>query len=175
VVIAEKFKKATSAGGIAFAVISQGGISPIKLQFGNMVAIEYNMDGNAIQAVEIPKAAGSTDFFPSYAGLMAPYLLAKVAEILGWTDYMYTLKNDDNSEITFSFVDHDRLDPEAKKTDNFGQIKYKDGKFTVDKIPIKNAKADLSHLFRAQSGYVLQVNYFKKDKKLTMNMIKLNN
>jgi hypothetical protein len=85
------------------------------------------------------------------------------------------MKNDDNSEITFSFIDRDRLSPDAKKTDNFGQIKYKGGKFTSDRIPIKNTKADLTRLYPAQSGYVLQMNYFKKDKKLEMDMIKLNN
>jgi len=90
-------------------------------------------------------------------------------------DYMYTVKSDDNGDITFSFVDYDRLDAGAKKTENFGQIKYHDGKITVDKIPVKNEKATFSRLMRASTNHVLQVNYFKKEKKLTMDMIKLNN
>jgi uncharacterized protein DUF6770 len=173
VVIAEKFRKAVDAGGVALSLVGAGG--PIKLQFENMVAIEYDLDGNVLQAVEIPKGKGNTGLFPSYTGFMAPYLLATISDMFGWMDYGYSLKNDDNSEITFSFIDRDRLSPDAKKTDNFGQIKYKDGKFTSDKIPIKNEKADITHLFPAKSGYVLQMNYFKKDKKLEMDMIKLNN
>ncbi len=174
VVIAEKFKKAFDAGGAALSLISSSS-GAIKLQFENMVALEYDLDGNLLQAVEIPKAKGNTGTFPQYVGLMAPYLLATISDIYGWMDYEYTLKSDDDSQITFSYVDRDRLSPDAKKTDNFGQVKYKDGKFTSDKIPIKNAKADLSHLLPAKAGYVLQVNYFKKDKKLEMDMIKLNN
>jgi hypothetical protein len=174
VIIAEKFKKALDAGGAALSLISSRA-GAIKLQFENLVAMEYDMDGNVIQAREIPKAKGNSGTFPSYLGLLAPYLLATAADHWGWMDYMYTLKNDDNSEITFSFVDYDRLDVDAKKTKNFGQIKYKDGKFSVDKIAIKNEKATFSHLLPAKTNHVLQVNYFKKDKKLTMDMIKLNN
>jgi hypothetical protein len=174
VVIAEKFKKAVDAGGIALSLVSRDG-GAIKLQFQNMVAMEYDLDGNLLQAKEIPKAVTNTGTFPSYTGLLSQYFLARAAADWGWTDYMYSLKNEDNSEITFSFVDRDRLSPDAKKTDNFGQIKYKNGKFTIDKIPIKNTNADLSHVLPAKAGYVLQVNYFKKDKKLEMDLIKLNN
>lgn len=174
VVIAEKFKKAVDAGGIALSLVSRNG-GAIKLQFENMVVMEYDADDNVLQAQEIPKATDNTDVFPSYTGLLAPYLLARAAADWGWTDYMYTLKNEDSSEITFSFIDRSKLSDDAKKTDNFGQIKYKGGKFTIDKIAIKNAKANLSHIFPAKAGYVLQMNYFKKDKKLEMDMIKLNN
>lgn len=174
VIIAEKFKKALDAGGAALSLISRDG-GAIKLQFENMVAMEYDMDGNVIQAREIAKAKGNTGTFPSYIGFLSPYLLARAAADWGWSDYMYTLKDDDNSQITFSFIDHDRLDPDSKKTDNFGQIKYKDGKFSVDKVPIKNANATFSHLLPAKTNHVLQVNYYKKEKKLSMDMIKLNN
>ena len=179
IVVAEKFKKGTDAGGIAMAAFSAFARStaggPIKLQLENMVVMEIDMDGNVLQAQEIPKGKTSTGHFPSYIGLMSPYLLAMAAESWGWMDYMYTLKNEDSSELTFSFIDHDKLDADAKATDNFGQIKYRDGKFSSDKIPIKNEKADLSHLFPAKAGYVMQFNYFKKQKKLTINLIKLNN
>lgn len=179
VVIAEKFKKGIDAGGVALTALSLMARSTagggIKLQLENMVVIEYDMDGNVLHAQEMPKAKGSTAGFPSYVGLMQPYLLAFLANGWGWMDYMYTLKSDDNSEITFSFVDYDRLDVDAKKTKNFGQIKYKDGKFSVDKIPIKNEKATFSHLLPAKTNHVLQVNYFKKEKRLAMDMIKLNN
>jgi len=173
-VVAEKFKKAVDAGGVALSLFSSKA-GPIKLQLENMVVMEYDLDGNLLQAKEIPKAKGSTGVFPSYTGFLTPYLLATVADIFGWMDYMYTVKSDDNGDITFSFVDYDRLDAGAKKTENFGQIKYHDGKITVDKIPVKNEKATFSRLMRASTNHVLQVNYFKKEKKLTMDMIKLNN
>lgn len=178
-VIAEKFKKAADAGGVALTALSilarsGGTASVIKLALENMVVIEYDQNGNVLQAKEIPKGKGSTGVIPG-ALTQNPYLLATMANIYGWMDYMYTLSNDDNSEVTFSFLDWDRLDEDAKKTSNFGQIKYKDGKISVDKIPIKNPKATFSHLFPAKAGYVLQANYFKKEKKLSMNFIKLNN
>jgi hypothetical protein len=177
-VIAEKFKKGMSAGGAALTAFSllsgstAGG--GIRLQLENMVVIEYDMNGNAIQATEIPKAIGNTEGFPTYVGLLPPYFLAMYANFTGQMDYMYTSKNENNSEITFSFVDYGRIDEGDKKTKNFGQIKYKDGKITVDKIPVKNEKATFSHLLPAKTNHVLQVNYFKKDKKLTMDLIKLN-
>ncbi|MBS1522589.1 MAG: hypothetical protein JST50_16440 [Bacteroidetes bacterium] len=176
IVVAEKFKKVADGMGIALAVLSQGnGGGVAKLKIENMVVIEYDMDGNVIQAKEVPKVSGNSGGFPQYVGLLQPYLLAFMANGWGWMDYMYTSKSDDNSEITFSFVDYDRLDADAKKTRNFGQIRYKNNQFTVDKFPIKNDKATFSHLFPAKTNHVLQVNYYKKEKKLSMDMIKLNN
>jgi hypothetical protein len=183
-VIAEKFKKAADAVGVGLMALSMlsGGHGNvqfhsdgiIKLMLENMVVIEYDMDGNVIQAKEVPKGKGSTGVIPG-SSTQAPYTLATMANMFGWMDYMFTLKNEDKSEITFNFVDYDKLDVDAKKTKNFGQIKYKDGAITVDKIPIKNQAATFSHLFPAKTGYVMQMNYFKKDKKLTMAFIKLNN
>jgi hypothetical protein len=90
-------------------------------------------------------------------------------------DYKYMLKNEDSSEITFSFEDYGKIDDDSRRTKNFGQIKYKNGKFSVDKIPVKKEKATFSQMYPAKTGHVLQVNYFKKDKKLTMDLVKLNN
>ncbi len=172
-VIAEKFKKPGGSGALsAFATLT--GVSMVSLQLENMVVIEYDNNGNAIQAEEIPKAKGSTQNFPSYTGFLSPYLLANWAKLMGQLDYMYTLKSDDNAEITFSFVDYEKLDEDASKTKNFGQIKYKAGKITVDKIAIKKDKASWSYILPAKTNHVIQVNYFKKEKKMTMDMIKLN-
>ena len=178
-VIAEKFKKAADAGGIALSALSMfsgggGTMDVIKLNLENMVVIEYDHDGNVVQAKEIPKGKGTTGTIPG-ALTQNPYLLATVANMYGWMDYMYTLRNDDNSQITFSFTDHDRLDVDAKKTWNFGQIKYDNGKISIDKIPINNPKAEFTKMYPAKEGYALEVNYFKKQKQLTANFIKLNN
>jgi hypothetical protein len=62
-----------------------------------------------------------------------------------------------------------------KKTQNFGQIKYKDNKFTFDKVAIKREGAKFSFILPGNNNKVLQVNYFKKEKQLTFNLIKLNN
>ncbi|NCD70243.1 DUF6770 family protein [Mucilaginibacter agri] len=171
-IIAEKFKKAADAGGIALSLVGGG---PIKLKLENMVVLEYDLEGNIKTATEIPKAMTSTAPFPSYSGFFPAYYLASWANGLGLMDYMFTTQNSDNSEIAFSFVDHGKIDDASKSTDNFGQIKYKNGTLTTDKLPIKDEKATLSRFLPAKSGHVLQMNYFKKDKKLEMNLIKLNN
>lgn len=173
-VIGEKFKKATDAGRMALSLLS-GSVGAIKLTLENMVVIEYDMDGNAIQASEIPKAIGNAGPFPNSAAFFSPYLVAIVAKDFGQMDYMYMSKNDTGSEITFSFEDYAKIDDDSKKTKNFGQIKYKDGKISVDKIPLKKEKSTFSTMLPAKVGHTLQVNYYKKDKKLTMNLIKLNN
>jgi hypothetical protein len=177
-VIGEKFKKATDAGLVtltALSMLAGGTGAPIKITLQNLVVIEYDMEGNAIQATEIPKAEGSTGAFPSYIGLLPSYLLAAAANAEGVMDYKYMLKNEDSSEITFSFEDYGKIDDDSRRTKNFGQIKYKNGKFSVDKIPVKKEKATFSQMYAAKTGHVLQVNYFKKDKKLTMELVKLNN
>lgn len=171
VLIGEKFRKKASTGA---AIMSMGQGDFIRLELENLVVIEYDTEGNIVQANEIPKAKGYTPTFPSYTGFFPPYMLAGVASIWGWMDYMYTLKNEDNSEITFSYLDYEKLEDDNKPTHNFGQIKYKDGKITNDKIAIKNEKATLTHLFPAKAGYALQMNYFKKKKQLSMDFIKLN-
>jgi hypothetical protein len=119
IVIAEKFKKEIDGAGAAMLALSllarsaSGGV--VDLQLENMVAIEYDADGNVIQALEVPKAKGSTEKFPTYVGFLSPYLLAEFASVEGEMDYRYTSKNDDNSQLTFSFVDYDRLQTDAKK------------------------------------------------------------
>ncbi|MDF2433458.1 MAG: hypothetical protein JWP44_3089 [Mucilaginibacter sp.] len=174
-IIAEKFKKGSAAGAAASIAVSMFANIGAHLKLENMVVIEYDADGNVVQAQEIPKAEGSADDLPAYAALFPPYLLASVANILGHMDYMYKTNNTDNSQITFSFIDYGRIDDDSKKTNNFGQIKYKNGKISVDKIAIKKEKATFTHLYRAKPGHVLKIDYFKKDKKLTMNLITLNN
>jgi uncharacterized protein YuzE len=174
VLVGEKFRKKTSAGGAILAMASRGGSGFVKLELENMILIEYDMNGKVLQAKEIPKAKGFTGTFPSYSGFFPPYLLANVADIWGWMDYMYTLKNEDNSELTFSFLDYEKLEDDDKKTHNFGQIKYKNGVITSDKVAIKNEKATLTRIYPAKAGYILQMNYFKKKKQMTMDFIKLN-
>ena len=176
ILVGEKFRKKTSGGGMALTMMGGGG-GFVKLELENMLLIEYDMSGKVLQAKEVPKAKGYTPTFPSYTGFFPPYMLAAVADIYGWMDYMYTLKNEDKSEITFNYLDYEKLedaDADDKKTHNFGQIKYKNGKITTDKIAIKNEKATFSHLYPAKAGYVLQMNYFKKKKQMTMDFIKLN-
>lgn len=173
-VIGEKFKKKTSAGGAVLTVMTQGNGGFVKLELENMIVIEFDADGKVVQAKEIPKAKGFTPQFPSFIGFFPPYTLASAANGLGWLDYMYALKNEDRSEITFSFLDYEKLEEDNKPTHNFGQIKYRDGKITSDKVAIKNEKATFTHLYPAKAGYVLQMNYFKKKKEMTMDFIKLN-
>lgn len=178
-VIAEKFKKPGGSGVLsalatASSMATASHTSLVALQLENMVVIEYDNNGNAILAQEIPKAKGSSQSFPAYTGLLSPYFLATMAKFAGQMDYMYTLKSDDNAEITFSFVDYEKLNEDAKKTKNFGQIKYKAGKITVDKIAIKKENATWSYILPGKTNHVIQVNYFKKEKKMTMDMIKLN-
>jgi hypothetical protein len=172
-VIAEKFKKPGGSGALS-ALAAVSGTSLVALQLENMVVMEYDNNGNVIQAEEVPKAKGTTGNFPSYTGLLSPYFLAAWAKMMGQMDYAYTLKSDDNSEITFSFTDYAKLDADAEKTQNFGQIKYKAGKISVDKIAIKKDKATFSYLLPAKANHIIQVSYFKKEKKMTMEMIKLN-
>ena len=176
-IIGEKFKKQTNKGGMALTMLNQGHGGFVKLELENMLIMEVDLDGNVLQAKEIPKAKGYTPTFPSYSGFFPSYMLANVASLWGWMDYMYTLKNDDNSEISVSYLDYEKLgddsDADGKKTHNFGQIKFKDEKISNDKVAIKNDKASFTHLYPAKSGRVLQMSYFKKEKKLSMDFIKL--
>ena len=174
VLLGEKFRKKTSGGGAALTIVTQGSGGFVKLELENMILIEFDKDGNVLQAKEIPKAKGFTPTFPSFLGFFPPYTLASTANGLGWLDYMYTLKNEDRSEITFSFLDYEKLEEDTKATHNFGQIKYKNGEITNDKVAIKNEKATYTHLYPAKTGYILQMNYFKKKKQMTMDFIKLN-
>lgn len=178
IVLAEKFKKKTNGAGMALGMMAGNGGGGVRLVLENMVLIEYDMDGKVLQAKEIPKAKGNTPSFPGYTGFFPPYLLAGAAEIWGWMDYMYTTKNEDKSEITFCYLDYEKLedteDSDGKKTHNFGQIKFKNGTITNDKIAIANKKATFTRLYPAKAGYVLQMNYFKKKKEMTMDFIKLN-
>lgn len=173
-VLGEKFRKKTSGGGVAMTILTQGSGGFVKLELENMILVEFDANGAVLQAKEIPKAKGYTPSFPSYSGFFPPYTLASLANSMGWLDYMYTLKSEDRSDIAFSFLDYEKLEEDTKATHNFGQIRYRNGEITTDKVAIKNEKATYTHLYPAKAGYVLQMNYFEKKKQLTMDFIKLN-
>ena len=167
--------RASNGNSLVIAEKIKPPVSNIAL--GNLIVIEYDSNHEIVQAKEIQKEPGRAMGYPSLPFLPL-YMCANLAHSFGVMDFLYTLTNEDKSEITFSFVEYeDRLYKGSKKLKGFGQVKYKNGKITSDKVSIKhenNEEADFTHLYPTKTGYLLEASYYKKKKELSMNFIKLN-
>jgi hypothetical protein len=114
---------------------------------------------------------------------MSAYNIAYQAKLNGDMEYLYFQKNDDKKEITLSYVEFSGLvdyseGSKRRLPKNFVQTKLKNGVYTTDKVPVKIddfKKSEFTRILPAKTGYVLEVNYYKKEKQLSLDFIKLNN
>ena len=145
------------------------------LTLGNFILIELNKNYEFIQGKEFSKEIGKAPSVPFFGS----YFSANIAKMNGALDYLYMQKNDDNTEITFSFYEtEEKAVKGVFRPKSFDQIKYKNGKITSDKAPLRsdaNDEATATFFLPAKTGYFLEANYFKKKKELSMDFIKLNN
>jgi hypothetical protein len=91
----------------------------------------------------------------------------------GQFDYQFTQKNDANSQFNVVYINYDKEKGEATKK-VIGNVAFGDnGQFKVDKID-GTSNATSSFLYPAKPGYVMLVDYLKKEKRMGMKLVKLN-
>jgi len=147
------------------------------LSLGNMVVIVLDKNYNYIQGKEIQKEVGTAS--TGVAQMGGSYFAANNAKNHDQLDFLYSQYSEDKSSIAFSFVEREiKARKGVYNLKSFGQIKYENGKITTDKVPFKNElneDATATWVYPAKTGYFLEANYFKKQKQLKMNFVKLNN
>jgi hypothetical protein len=174
--IGEQYRKAVSALGVASAVLSrgQGGASIMKIELYDMLVFEFDnafkiKDVNVFEkektGVELPRGMGMVD--ANYLGYML--------KLYGWFDYEYTAVTADRKQFNSAYVNYDK---HIKKSEGskyvIGNISYtKDKKLVIDRINLKT-KPTAFWVLQAKPGYIAIFEYYKKEKKASIRLEKLN-
>ncbi len=182
IAVGEQFKKAANTGGIVgnlLVGVIAGGLgatntSPAfnlsELQIDDMMTFQLSEDLE-LEDITIIEKEKSSASVPG-AGWESPQLMAYLANSMGAFDYSFTQKNEDNSVVSFGYMNWDRR-PGEKNGYTFGSITHADGTQTTDEIKLSGS-ADRVRVIPAQEGNVLVIEYFRKDKKLDIRFEQIN-
>ena len=96
-------------------------------------------------------------------------------KVYGWYDYSYTAVSSDKKQFNTAYVNYDKSIKKSEGSKSvIGTISYtKDQKIVTDKIILKT-KPTIFWVLQAKPGYVAIFEYFKKEKKATLRLEKLN-
>lgn len=177
--IGEQYRKQVSAGGTALKTAAAiGGLSTnasmLEIKIGNIVVISFNND-YSIDTVEIlEKKPNKVVLSQSYA-YANQHLLAKALHADGEFDFSFTQSNEDNSVVSLAYISSERNKGSLKRTLllNFVNFISSENGHSNDKIII-NSTATSSLVWPAKPGYVMLLEYFKKEKKMDMRLEPIN-
>jgi len=172
--VGEGYKRNANAGGIALTVLAAaagGGTSAgvTKIVVTDMVVMELNSDYKVTNATIYDKTQNTAE-----ASTMSDYnsqhAIAMYLKAMGAFDYEFTVSNADNSNFAICYNDY--VKSKEYKGQTFNAIRYNGTKFSTDKIELKS-KASSLRVFPGKSGFIMILEYYKKDKRLEMRLEKL--
>jgi len=168
-VVGEYFKKKADAFGIAAAALGNA-TSVVKINVYDFVVAELNADLK-VEKVKIFDKKSHSVILPPGSLLAGSALLGNYIKLVGGFDYSYTqiIKTDKPYFISTYFDHKDEKDKEPK----FKIVSNIDGVFTEDAVSLKTEASDI-RVSKAKSGFILITEYFKKDKKMTLRLEKIN-
>lgn len=170
-IVAEQYKVVGDGLGIALTALG-GGSSVSKGKIANMLVFALDPDYKLTDIKFYPKDP-SVAYVPPGAGLMGTGLLGMYFRQSGQFDYQFIQKNDANSQFNVVYINYDKEKGEATKK-IIGNVAFGDnGQFKFDKID-GTSNATSSFLYPAKPGYVMLVDYLKKEKRMGMKLVKLN-
>ena len=167
-IVAEQYKVVADGLGIAMAMMG-GGTSVVKGKIANMLVFALDPSYKLTDVKFYPKDE-SQAMLPGAggAGLMGMYLKAS-----GQFDYQFMQRNDANSQFNAVYINYDKEKGEKTKR-IIGNMAFGDnGQFKLDKVDLTSS-ATSSYLYPAKPGYLMMVDYLKKEKKVGMKLVKVN-
>lgn len=168
--IGEIFRKTASAGGIAMAALGGGG-SVTQLTITDAVIFKFDKEFNLKDIKLIEKGKSRA---PSMSDFGSPLLNAHMLNALGAFDYEFTQIDTDRDRFYVAFIDYERLDGEKDKF-AYKSVNYKDGEITEDKVYLDNPDKKISvRVLPGKLGYVMLLEYNKKEKSIKTHLEKIN-
>ena len=176
--IGEGYKKVVSALGIASKIINNSaygnrnarGISALKLKITDLITLQFDDQFNVQDARIYDKFSNTVEMDGGYEGV-SPHIMALLAKSYGAFDYDFTLMDKEHTKFNIGYSDWERSGEDKGLT--FHTISYNNGSFTEDKISLRS-KAKWVKVFPAKPGFVMILEYYKKDKRLEYRLEKLN-
>lgn len=175
--IGEGYKKQASAAGIATNILamasgsSSSGMGMAKLKITDMVLMQFDAENYSIKDARIYEKNNNNVEMPAGSTYMSPHTMALLAKSFGSFDYNYTQPGKNNNGFVTTYSDY--IKDKDYKGLTFNSISYYDGNITTDKINLKSSSSSL-RVLPAKEGYVMIIEYYRKDKKLEVRLEKLN-
>ena len=169
--VCEQFSKSASGAGIATMAMG-GRASVTKAIIWNILVYALNKD-LTLSEIKFVKKDKSDAELPLGADYMGPGLVGMIMKFNGSFDYQFTQTANDGKSHDIVYVNYDKEKGESTKRILGNIIITPDGKFIEDKIDI-TSKATSSFLYPAKPGFLMMVDYLKKEKTLGMKLVKLN-
>lgn len=163
--IGEQYRKALSIGG------KLNGQGSAKIVTEDLAIFEFDASFK-LNAVKFFDKTKTNVQMPEGTGLASPQMLAQLTKSYGGFDYAYTQEYTDGTKFTATYID---LKKEKGKNKEwiFGAVTYTNGKYTTDEISLET-DASFIRTSQAKPGYVLILEYFKKDKRMELRLEKIN-
>ncbi|HTA62809.1 MAG TPA: DUF6770 family protein [Bacteroidia bacterium] len=177
--IAEQYRKAVSASGVALKALalasgSGGGASVMKIELYDMLVYEFD-NAFKIKDVYVYEKQKANIQLQSGLGTADANLLGYMMKLYGWFDYAYTAVSADRKQFNTAYVNYDKSVKKSEGSKSvIGTISYtKDQKLVADRVIVKSNPTDF-WVLQAKPGYVAIFEYFRKEKKATLRLEKLN-
>lgn len=170
-IVAEQFKIVADGMGIAMTALG-GRAAVTKGMIGNMMIFEITPE-YTLNNIKFYGKDPSKAILPPGAGFAGAGMLGQVIKSQGDFDYQFLQRNNANSLFNVVYINYDKEKGEATKK-IIGNISFgENGKFTIDKID-GSSSATSSFVYPAKPGYLMMVDYLKKQSQLGMKLVKLN-
>jgi hypothetical protein len=173
--VGEGYRKVVSGAGIALNTLSTlaGGTSSMsnfKMKITDMVTLQFNNKFEIKNAQVYDKNNGSVEL-PAGYDYLSPHKMALLVKSWRGFDYDFTQTNKEHTRVSVGYSSYERSKEYRGQT--FNSITYDNGKTTTDKIELAS-KARWLRVFVAKTGFIMIMEYFKKEQKLEMRLEKLN-
>lgn len=167
ILVGEFFRKTVSAGGMAMKVLSKGAATAAQATVDDMFLLRINSN---LKATALEKIEKDKERTPLLSDFMSIGLTAKWLVYTNSYGYMYTDEGMDGSNKT------------VVARGSFGDEKYGTVAITIDpkkgfsqkRFSVAKEKNVSYYVSRAKPGYVMITKYNSKEKKMTVNLEKVN-
>ncbi len=171
--VCEQFSKSTDGLGVAANILGGGyGASMTKAVVWNILIFVLKPDFTLEEVKLYPKDKSNVTL-PAGADFYGSGLIGMVTKAIGGFDYQFTQLSNDKKSFDIVYVDYDKEKGESTKRILGNIILSPDGKFNLDKMDI-TSKATSSFLYPAKPGYLMMVDFLRKEKSVGMKLVKLN-
>lgn len=182
--IGEQFRKAVDGAGIAMNVLTAAANSAaggnfastdagvMKIVIEDLMIFQFDNDFNLEDVVTIDK--GKENFnLPKGMGLMNTQRIASWIDLLGAFDYSFSQVRDEGANFSTIFVDYKKEKGE-KGEFRMGAVSYQDGEIIETYMPLEKEKSETFKIHPGKPGYIIITEYFRKEKRLSSRLEKIN-
>lgn len=169
--VGEQFKKAVNAAGVALQLMTNNsGVSMVQVEIHDMMVFEFDTSFQ-LDKVHVVEKNKSNIWLPEGYEFMRGHMLATLLKLDGSFDHCYTSVTPDRSNFNSVYVDYDR-EKEGKYV--VGIVGLNEAhEFSTDQYAL-TTKPNMFYVCEAKPGYVAIVEYFRKEKRLTIRLEKSN-